>query len=338
MAFIEINTKKKVELEAEKARAEARASQAQKEAAKAQIRIAQEQRWAEDSARESAETSEVLYRVDKLIKKGDGDLFVELLRIYHQYSQARITSDNEKWEPNDAAKKILPYIQSYTVPTDKEGLELFWNTLEANKSYIEKLQQDEHCKVYLGHIYKELEAKGDLAYDKSYAQSPYVPTEADEAIGEKLNQLATASRYDAVIKIIALYPKVSVIHQHGSQKGKEMNPIAMKVSDYLLKYKAPTDREQLESLIALVEEKKEWLKKMVNKYPTLKTKRNAYSLEQSPYNLIKKEISRVIRANYKNVTDGLIGKHNDVKAKQQKYILIGIAAAVVIVLVLILFS
>ncbi len=336
MSFIEINTKKKVELEAEKARAESRAAYAQKEAANAQIRVAQEQRWAEEAKRERAATSEVLYRVRKLIEKGDDDLFVELLKLYQQYSEARLTHDNEKWEPNDAAKKILPYIQGYNVPTDQEGLKSFWNILEANKSYIEKLQDDEHCKVYLENIYEELEAKGNQAYDKFYAQNPYTPTEAEETIGEKIDQLAKESRYDVVMDIIALYPKVSVLHKHGSQKGKEMSPVAMKVFDYLLKYKAPSDRSELESLMSLVEEKKGWLKQIGNDYPTLKMKKSTYAYERSPYDLIKKEIDRVIKTNYKDVTDGIIGSYNDAKAKQRKYILIGAVVVVAIVLLLIL--
>ena len=135
-----------------------------------------------------------------------------------------------------------------------------------------------------------------------------------------------------VMDIIALYPKVSVLHKHGSQKGKEMSPVAMKVFDYLLKYKAPSDRSELESLMSLVEEKKGWLKQIGNDYPTLKMKKSTYAYERSPYDLIKKEIDRVIKTNYKDVTDGIIGSYNDAKAKQRKYILIGAVVVVAIVI------
>ena len=284
-----------------------------------------QERLAAEEAREHQEKREVISEARWLVKHDKGDAFVKLLQIYQQY-------EDSNYEIKHA---IEPLLQGLVVEPEKENIDLFFTTLDRHKSYIETFQKNSRIKRfkdeqtnYFATIYNHLVEKGDKAYDLWYAQNPYQTTEDDLQAEKEIEELKNETRTDAIIDILNYYPKLSVTHPHGSQKGKEMNPVALNIIDYLFTFKAPTDRNQLEQFLSLLDEKKEWLKNLGKKHPTL-SKKNEYGFGDDTFGILNKAANRVISEQYKDVTDGLIGQRNSKRNNKKK---IWIAVGVFVVL------
>lgn len=306
---------------------------------------AYQERKAQEEKRDAIERSNVIYRAEKSAGSGRADAFIELMQCYQRYSNG-YSLHGEKRESDQTAKAILPLLQGFVVPTDKESIELFFLTLDRQKDYIVSFEKDEHCKVFFGQIYNDLVAKGDKAYDIWYSENEYQITEEDKQAEQKFEELKKENRIDSIIDILNIYSEISVTHPHGSKKGCEMNPVGQKIIDYLFAFQAPTEQSQLEKLLAFLSENKHLLEEFGKKHPTLKANgkiANFLKVDNSfgsgtnnPYEIMMNAADRVVKERYKDVTDGMIGARNNKRKKNKKRWIIAIV--LIILFLIYLFS
>ena len=295
---------------------------------------AYQERKAKEAEREAVERSNVIYRARNLAESGKADAFIGIMQCYQQYSKGYEFKDGTKRENDDTAKAILPLLQSFVVPAEKESIDLFFLTLDRQKEYIESFQKDERCKVFFSHIYDELVAKGNKAYDIWFSEKGYQITEEDRQAEQKFEELKKENRIDSIIDILKVYSDISVTHSHGSKEGREMNPVGQKIIDYLFAFQAPTEQSQLENFLIFLSKEKSQLKEFGKKHPTLNSE--ASFLNDNPYEILMKAADRVVKEQYKDVTDGMIGARNSQRKKNKTRWIIAIVVIVLFILLLVL--
>lgn len=290
---------------------------------------AYQERKAKEAERDATERSNVIYRARNLAESGKADAFIGIMQCYQRYSKGYEYKGGQKSENDDTAKAILPLLQSFVVPAEKESIDLFFLTLDRQKPYIKSFEQDKYCKVFFRHIYDDLVAKGDKAYDIWYSENEYQITEEDKQAEQKFEELKKQNRTDSIIDILKIYSDISVTHPHGSKEGCEMNPVGQKIIDYLFAFQAPTEQSQLENFLIFLSKEKSQLEEFGKKHPTLNSEGKISSFlkakpdgkirkddtgfgrgKDNPYEILMKAADRVVKEQYKNVSDGMIGTRN----------------------------
>ena len=358
MAFIEINNKKKQEIEAAKARAEMMAAEAAKEKAKADERIARSNNLsmeAQEIRQEINEKFDKLFdRTEELLKSGRGDAIAEIYRNMNQILTTR--------RDTVAGGRAATILESYTAPTDKENLDLYFATIKSmtftpiyNNTNTNSQTNDNVFRNYMYWV-----KKGDKAYDAWFeANTTVLPTEQKELI-EELKRIANEAKdgeYDVetLMELLSRYSQVSQIHPHGSHKGEEFNEVGLTVLEMIKeRFIVPTEKDALEKFVQALKDNKKELENYSEKYSTLWFKGSMVSPKAifkkmdarvnptdvitkqgtvSLYDHFMQEAERIVKNKYPNITEGAFGEINK-KAKQKKTILISIAAIVLIIILL----
>ena len=295
-------------------------------------------RMAQQEENRRIEFEKVNRQVHEIVENGRSDAFIQLMQYYQQYSDAH-KFDSGGEERNEIARAIIPLLKGFVVSADKEEIDLFFTTLDRQKNYIEDFQDDKKCEVFFDHIYRDLEAIGDKAYDLWYEENKYQTTDEDLQAEKEIDELKRDNRINAIIDILNYYPKLSIVHPHGSNKGKEYNPVAIKIIDYLFTFQAPTEQAELEKFLSLLEDNKRWLIDLGKNNPALmigdKNKNWRFNTP-SPYSVLQQSADQVIKNKYRDVTDGLIGERNATrKKKNQIMIAVGVLVLILILLIII---
>lgn len=272
------------------------------------------------------------------------DAFVLLIQEYVKRSQAYhwnkdcdrykdFKKDNGWEEENEFARMALNHIKSFKVPTEKEKLDMFCRSLEENAEFLKEVcSQNDHYLIKDAYI--NIVKKTDEAYDicmKTYKR-PIKENEQSEI--QRIKELLNSHHPDALIKIVDIYPKFTEIQKWGSQKGRaEMNPVGQEILSVLNNFKAPTDKDNLTALMKVIIAQKDHLKELSKAHQLLNFKGMLGS--NNLYNYLIGKCDEVINEYFKNETEGFIGEHNGKKAQNQKFMIYGVVAVVLLIILLI---
>lgn len=272
------------------------------------------------------------------------DAFVLLIQEYIRYEQAyhfdkdsicykKYKKDNGWVENNEFAKMALNHINSFRVPTEKAKLDMFCRSLEENADFLKEVcsQKDNY---FIKDAYRNIVKKTNEAYDICYKdyKRPAKGFELDEI--DKISDLKKSGKPEALIEIADIYPKYTEIQKWGSQKGKaELNPVGQEILSVLNNFEAPTDKDNLTAFMQEVIAQKEHLKELSKAHRLLNFK-GAFG-SNNLYNYLIGKGDEVIKAYFKDETEGFIGERNGKKAQNQKLMLYGVIAVVVLIILLI---
>lgn len=340
-------------------------AEATKEAARQQYWTAQQQAWAAEEARKAAEAASPEYQQrmaeqDRADREERQKILDNIERYAHSYQQADIKDIEpdsfvrlvqeylhhsyyfHKEERNSVAKRALDEINLYQVPTDKERLTMFCDALERNMDHLKKAMlgdngtdSDSEDNNKPG-LYKLIIAKTDKAYDECLKNNPRVATEAEQQEIAHVKELEKTDNAEALFSILDIYTQHTEIQKWGSKKGSEFNPVGQVALKAITSFQIPEDKDELETLLQAVNDKKDYLEKLSreNKLLNFGNKLRSKSL----YSVLNKKIDTVIKESFKDETDGIIGEYNQNKADKKKKKLIIAAVVILIILLAILFS
>jgi len=309
------------------------------------------QRGQELRARERMEAkrecAKLVEEAKELVKTGAGDVIIGLIQLYDGF-------DNNEIKP-DAIREL---INGYTPPQDKEGIQLFFDTLYIHERYIKDFEKnhtdDGHPdQTEFPNLWKSLQRKGDVAWDRAFQDEKYIMSAEEEIALEDIRKIKNSSGVEVLQRMIQYYDRFSTPFIHGSHKGKDKSPAADEAVTYLCNHNAPTNFSELEEYTNYVLNNKGEFDELQERHGLRITGygyTNDYnythgqigrSIRNDSMTLHKCLLSKVDKAiktgNHKKVTTGAIGKRNETNRKKRIGCIIASAVAFAI-FVLFIFS
>ena len=300
---------------------------------------------AEEDRHVAARTSSLIWEAKRLVKSGEGDAIIELIRLYEEaYSEGCYADET-----------IKELINSYSPPEDKENIQLYFKTLSKHEEYIKdfikKTSPTEGGRFYK--LWESLCKKGDEAWDVAFKDYKHKMTAEEEAALEDIRQLKNSTGTEVLKKMIEYYDRFCDPKIHGTRKD-DQSPAAKEALTYILDHQAPTDLAALEEYANYVVNHKTELIElqkrhglMLKGYPvdsyiyveigkSIENPDNMWGKYLQDF-LLKKVDKAIKTGNHKQVTTGAIGQRN-AHNKTNRYWLIGCGAVALIALILFIIS